>query len=86
MDCPDCDRTDFTSSQGLGSHRRSQHKNKEAVSLALAEAGALPKTQGRCPSCGAVVWAGGEPAPSEFPLTCAGVHCGASIGSLEAAL
>ncbi len=32
-------------------------------------------TEGRCPSCGKVLWSGGPVRHYEFPLTCNGPGC-----------
>ena len=41
-------------------------------------------SEGRCPDCGTVIWSGGAPGPSEFPLTCNGVGCTRVVKAEEA--
>jgi len=43
-------------------------------------------TSGRCPVCGALLWDGGMPTDSEFPLTCSGVGCTAQVTFEEAVI
>jgi hypothetical protein len=94
VDCPDCDVEEFRTAGALEDHRRLNHPSPDAVLLLAEQANRVEaideavadreRMTGRCPDCGAVVWAGGEPSPGQFPLVCMGVGCERTIAFQDA--